>query len=72
MALWNPPGGTPRLFVPTRAEENYLHAIDIQGKTGLECVNGMGQNCIPGALSLTTRHSGTRWTTCRAPRRPSG
>jgi hypothetical protein len=54
MAVWrNPAGGRPRLFVPTRAEENYLHAIDIQGKTQLECVQEEGRNCIPGALSLT-------------------
>ncbi|HVG64213.1 MAG TPA: hypothetical protein VNA24_36955 [Hyalangium sp.] len=54
MAVWrNPAGGAPRLFVPTRAEENYLHAIDIQGKTQLECVNEQGRNCLSGALSLT-------------------
>lgn len=53
MAVWRNPGGRPRLFVPTRAEENYLHAIDIEGKTQLECVHEEGRNCIPGALSLT-------------------
>ncbi|WP_224362024.1 YncE family protein [Hyalangium versicolor] len=53
MALWNPPTGTPRLFVPSRAEENFLHAINVQGKTNLECVGGLGRNCILGALSLT-------------------
>jgi hypothetical protein len=67
MALWNPPGGTPRLFVPTRAEENYLHAIDIQGKTSLGCVNASGQNCIPGALSLTRDVPGSVEDLPRAP-----
>jgi len=45
--------GNPRLFVPTRAEENYLHAVDIVDKTQLSCVGGQGTSCIPGGLSLT-------------------
>lgn len=53
MAVWRNPNGNPRLFVPTRAEENYLHAIDVQDQTKLACVNGEGRNCISGALSLT-------------------
>jgi hypothetical protein len=67
MALWNPAQGTPRLFVPTRAEANYLHAIDIQGKTGLSCVNGEGHNCLTGALSLTTNIEGSKDDVPRAP-----
>ncbi|WP_224248682.1 YncE family protein [Hyalangium gracile] len=67
LALWNPPGGTPRLFVPTRAEENFLHAINIQGKTTLECVNGLGKNCVIGALSLTRNIPGSVEDLPRAP-----
>jgi hypothetical protein len=68
MAVWrNPAGGRPRLFVPTRAEENYLHAIDIQGKTQLECVHEEGRNCIPGALSLTRNIENAQDDLPRAP-----
>ncbi|WP_205519816.1 YncE family protein [Pyxidicoccus caerfyrddinensis] len=53
MALWAPPGRTPRLFVPARAEASLLHAIDV-GADGLSltCVQGPGRDCRPGALSL--------------------
>jgi hypothetical protein len=75
MALWNPPpavGGTPRLFVPTRAEANYLHAIDIQGdrKTDLRCVtgeDGIERNCLSKALSLTSGISNSVDDEPRAP-----
>lgn len=57
MAVWRNPEATgkSRLFVPSRAEENYLHAIDVdnQALTNLSCPGGQGQNCIVGALSLT-------------------
>jgi DNA-binding beta-propeller fold protein YncE len=52
LALWSPPGGTPRLFVPSRAEGSFLHVIDIDGATTLRCARGGGNNCIDGALSL--------------------
>ncbi|HYI01350.1 MAG TPA: hypothetical protein VD972_35675, partial [Hyalangium sp.] len=68
MALWDPPaGGTPRLFVPTRAEQNYLHAIDVEGRTTLACVNGAAPNCIPGALSLTSNIANSQEDLPRAP-----
>jgi hypothetical protein len=53
MALWAPPGRPPRLFVPSRAEGSLLHAIDV-GADGLSltCVQGLGRDCRPGALSL--------------------
>jgi hypothetical protein len=67
MGVWRNPGGKPRLFVPTRAEENYLHAIDVADQTKLECVNGEGRNCIPGALSLTSNIAGSENDHPRAP-----
>ncbi|MCY1014712.1 YncE family protein [Pyxidicoccus sp. MSG2] len=54
MALWLPPGRSPRLFVPTRAEGSFLHAVDV-GADGLSltCVQGgSGRDCRDGALSL--------------------
>ena len=66
MAVWRNPAGGARLFVPTRAEENYLHAIDVTG-TQLECVNGQDRNCIPGALSLTRDIEGSQEDQPRAP-----
>ncbi|WP_233583533.1 hypothetical protein [Corallococcus sp. CA053C] len=57
MALWvNPASGLPRLFVPSRAEGNDLHAVDVSlegnGAPVLRCVQG-GVDCREGALSLT-------------------
>lgn len=73
MGVWNPPvateanpNRTPRLFVPTRAEGNYLHAIDVDG-TKLSCVNGLGNSCIVGALSLTSNIEGSSADLPRAP-----
>jgi hypothetical protein len=68
MAVWqNAAGGKPRLFVPTRAEENFLHAIDIQEKAKLACVNGLANNCVFGALSLTRNIEGSENDLPRAP-----
>ncbi|MFY0568567.1 hypothetical protein ACN28E_32720 [Archangium lansingense] len=59
MALWEPAGASPRLFIPARADGNYLHYIDIPAPTQLSCVgNADADNCIQGALSLTTGISG--------------
>ena len=57
MALWvNPVSGLPRLFVPSRAEGNNLHAVDVSidanGAPTLQCVQG-GGDCRENALSLT-------------------
>lgn len=52
LVLWSPADGTPRLFVPSRAEGSSLNAIDIDGATTLRCSRGGGRNCIDGALSL--------------------
>jgi hypothetical protein len=57
LGLWvNPANGLPRLFVPSRAEGNNLHAVDVSlapgGGPRLNCVQG-GVDCRNGALSLT-------------------
>lgn len=54
MALWSPPGRTPRLFVPSRGEGSLLHAIDVGADgTSLSCAqSGTGRDCRDGALSL--------------------
>jgi hypothetical protein len=55
MGLWERTDGAPRLFIPARADGNYLHYIDIEEPTRLSCVgNTASDNCIDGALSLTT------------------
>ncbi|MCP3104290.1 hypothetical protein LZ198_36045 [Myxococcus sp. K15C18031901] len=53
MTLWSPPGRSPRLFVPTRAEGSYLQAIDVgdDGST-LVCAQNDGRDCRVDALSL--------------------
>jgi hypothetical protein len=71
MDVWDPRDGrSARLFVPTRAENNYLHAIDIAAddKTSLTCVPDLGaRDCIVGALSLTSNVPGTVDDAPRAP-----
>ncbi|WP_342381500.1 hypothetical protein NVS55_17870 [Myxococcus stipitatus] len=54
MALWNPPGRPPRLFVATRAEESVLQVLDVSadGKD-LSCAqSGTTVDCRVNALSL--------------------
>jgi hypothetical protein len=71
MDVWEPRDGRPaRLFVPTRAENSYLHAIDIDAnaKTSLACVPDRGvRDCILGALSLTSNIAGAVDDAPRAP-----
>ncbi|RKH61356.1 hypothetical protein D7X96_31825 [Corallococcus interemptor] len=57
LGMWvNPATGLPRLFVPSRAEGNNLHSVDVSlesnGAPVLTCVQG-GVDCRNGALSLT-------------------
>ncbi|MBN8232878.1 hypothetical protein JYK02_35710 [Corallococcus macrosporus] len=57
LGMWvNPASGLPRLFVPSRAEGNNLHAVDVSldgnGAPVLNCVQG-GVDCRNGALSLS-------------------
>jgi DNA-binding beta-propeller fold protein YncE len=71
MDVWNRRDGSARLFVPTRAENNNLHAIDVgaSDKTALSCVPNLeARNCLVGALSLTAGVPvGTNTTAPRAP-----
>ena len=55
MALWDRPDGAPRLFVPARADGDFIHYIDVSEPTRLDCVGASegSRNCIDGALSLT-------------------
>lgn len=62
MDLWEPEEGTPRLFIPARANGNYLHYVDIEEPTRLTCERRLPtgtpieneESCIEGALSLST------------------
>ncbi len=57
MDVWNSGDGSARLFVPTRAENNYLHAINVAAsdKTSLTCAQTPdARDCLIGALSLTS------------------
>jgi hypothetical protein len=56
MALWEPTtGAAPRLFIPSRADGNFLHYIDIPEPARLACVGReSAENCSTGALSLST------------------
>jgi hypothetical protein len=59
MTSWRNPGngGLPRLFVPSRAANNFLHAIDVSlagAAPQLACAQSTsGRDCTRGALSLT-------------------
>lgn len=68
MDVWNRPDGTARLFVPSRAENSFLHGIDVEGKTALKCVqNPITNDCTIDALSLTTDVAETVDDVPRAP-----
>lgn len=56
MDIWNRPDGSPRLFVPARADGDYVHYIDVPEPTRLACVGTSSDNCQQGngALSLAT------------------
>jgi hypothetical protein len=58
MGLWERTDGAPRLFIPARADGNYLHYIDITAPTTLSCVRASrsdnAESCIEGSLSLST------------------
>ncbi|PTL76321.1 YncE family protein [Vitiosangium sp. GDMCC 1.1324] len=62
-------GATPRLFVPARADGDFVHYIDIDGSdpTRLSCVGTSSKNCAENALSLTHNLSGQTADLPRAP-----
>lgn len=53
-------GASPRLFVPARADGDYVHYIDIGASepARLSCVGTSGEDCTQGALSLSSGISG--------------
>lgn len=53
-------GAEPRLFIPARADGDYVHYIDIGASepTRLSCVSSSSADCTQGALSLSTGISG--------------
>lgn len=53
-------GASPRLFIPARADGDYVHYIDIDAEapTRLSCVGTSGEDCTQGALSLSSGVSG--------------
>jgi DNA-binding beta-propeller fold protein YncE len=54
MAVWDRTDGTSRIFIPARADGDFLHSIDALEPTRLTCVGAPeSRNCIDGALSLT-------------------
>jgi hypothetical protein len=67
MALWERPDAPPRLFVPARADGDFLHYIDIPEPTKLACVGPIRDNCFEGALSLTQEVPGQQNDLPRAP-----
>ncbi|HYO56451.1 hypothetical protein [Archangium sp.] len=58
MVLWERSDGPPRLFVPARADGDYIHYIDVPEPARLSCVGTQSDNCIEGALSLTSNVQG--------------
>ncbi|WP_375765829.1 hypothetical protein NR798_29505 [Archangium gephyra] len=59
MALWERTDAAPRLFIPARADGNFVHYVDIDAPTRLSCVGNAGsESCVDGALSVTTGFSG--------------
>jgi len=74
MDIWDPRVRDPqdkrpvRLFVTARAENNYLHAIDVEDKTSLTCAQDPNtRDCIVDALSLTAGVTGGVDDVPRAP-----
>ncbi|HEX8825208.1 MAG TPA: hypothetical protein VF794_35155 [Archangium sp.] len=69
MALWNRPDGSARLFVPARADGDFLHYIDVTAPTALSCVGASGgsRDCVEGAVSLSTEVPGQVADLPRAP-----
>lgn len=53
LAYWERADAAPRLFVPARADGDFLHYIDVPEPTRLSCVGSTSNNCLEGALSLT-------------------
>jgi hypothetical protein len=55
LALWNRSDGVPRLFVPARADGDFVHYVDVLEPTRLACVGASedSRDCLKGALSLT-------------------
>lgn len=53
-------GASPRIFIPARADGDFIHYIDISASepTRLSCVGTSGQDCTQGALSLSSGISG--------------
>jgi hypothetical protein len=61
MAVWERTDASPRLFIPTRGDGNFLHFIDIQAPTQLACANnGQSNDCTVGALSLASGVPGSQ------------
>ncbi|HEX5751538.1 MAG TPA: hypothetical protein VFZ09_35275 [Archangium sp.] len=61
MALWERTDASPRLFIPTRGDGNYLHYVDITAPTQLTCANSPQSNdCTAGALSLASGVAGAQ------------
>lgn len=73
MASWRNPGngGMPRLFVPSRATNNFLHSVDVslEGDAPvLSCAQGgTSRDCTQGALSLTNNILNSSGDLPRAP-----
>jgi len=54
LAFWPRPDAAPRIFVTARADGDFLHYIDVPEPTRLSCVGSTSDNCLEGALSLTS------------------
>ena len=54
MAYWERPDAAPRLFLTARADGDFVHYIDVPEPTHLSCVGSSSNNCVEGAVSLTT------------------
>jgi hypothetical protein len=67
MALWERTDAPPRLFVPARADGDFIHYIDIQEPTRLSCVGTASDDCSEGALSVTQGVPGQQEDQPRAP-----
>lgn len=52
MVSWQPPLGSTRLYVPSRAEGSFLQTIELKTPTELGCWGTDSRDCIEGALSL--------------------
>ncbi len=68
MALWTPADGatSPRLFIPTRSDGDFLQVVEAPAPTQLKCLGGEATDCSQLGVPLS-ENGGTEGELLRAP-----